>query len=387
MLHLAGRAGSAPVPLGERWSVEVTGCLCLAMAFRGGDTFNMKPHRLLLLSFPFLMGSGELVVGDDRADESWWSLQPVPRPEVPAVKNAGWVRNPIDAFVLSKLERMGLNPTPEAGEGVIERRLHFGLTGLPPVPGVTADVDALLASPHYGERWARHWLDVARYGESNGFEYDQLRPNAWTYRDWVIDAFNEDMPYDQFVKWQIAGDVLAPDHPGAIAATGFLVCGAFDGLKPNGDKQRRIMREDEMEDIVGTVAQSFLGLTVHCARCHDHKFDPIAQKEYFQMASALAGVHRGDRSVPAGLGVAEKRKKIEELTRKLAEADGVVRERLLAGMENDGRNKNRDGLPQPVSRWSFDKDLRDEIGSLHGQARGTARVEGGALVRLHRRDE
>ena len=268
----------------------------------------MQPLKALLLCFPFVMGVGDLVIGDDRADESWWSLQPIPRPEVPTVENAGWVRNPIDAFILAKLEEKGLQPTPEASEGIIGRRLHFGLTGLPPEPGVTTDVDALLASPHYGERWARHWLDVARYGESNGFEYDQLRPNAWTYRDWVIDAFNEDMPYDQFVKWQIAGDVLEPDHPGAIAATGFLVCGAFDGLKPSGDKQRRIMREDEMEDIVGTVSQSFLGLTVHCARCHDHKFDPIAQKEYFQMASALAGVHRGDRNVPAGLGVAEKRK-------------------------------------------------------------------------------
>ncbi|MBG70532.1 MAG: hypothetical protein CMN06_10555 [Roseibacillus sp.] len=350
------------------------------MAFRGGDTFRMQPLKALLLCFPFVMGVGDLVIGDDRADESWWSLQPIPRPEVPTVENAGWVRNPIDAFILAKLEEKGLQPTPEASEGIIGRRLHFGLTGLPPEPGVTTDVDALLASPHYGERWARHWLDVARYGESNGFEYDQLRPNAWTYRDWVIDAFNEDMPYDQFVKWQIAGDVLEPDHPGAIAATGFLVCGAFDGLKPSGDKQRRIMREDEMEDIVGTVSQSFLGLTVHCARCHDHKFDPIAQKEYFQMASALAGVHRGDRNVPAGLGVAEKRKKIEELSRKLADSDGVVRKRLLARMESDGSRKDRDGLPQPVSRWSFDKDLRDEIGSLHGEAKGTARVEGGALV-------
>lgn len=340
----------------------------------------MNTHQKLLISTLVALGLGGPLVGEERADESWWSLQPVTRPEVPQVKQVDWVRNPIDAFVLAKLEGMGLKPTPEATEGIIARRLFFGLTGLPPVPGATADVDLLLASPHYGERWARHWLDVARYGESNGFEYDQLRPNAWTYRDWVIDAFNEDMPYDQFVKWQIAGDVLEPDHPGAIAATGFLVCGAFDGLKPSGDKQRRIMREDEMEDIVGTVSQSFLGLTVHCARCHDHKFDPIAQKEYFQMASALAGVHRGDRTVPAGVDVAGMRKEIEMLSQKLAEADGVVRKRLLVGIASDESGQDRDGLPQPVSRWSFEKDLRDEIGNLHGEARGSARVEGGSLI-------
>ena len=350
------------------------------MGIGGVETPSMMNFQRILLPVAVVLGLAGTVPGEERAEGDWWSLQPVARPEVPEVKNAAWVKNPIDAFILSKLEEMGLEPAPEASATVIRRRLHYGLTGLPPAPGASADIDALLASPHYGERWARHWLDVARYGESNGFEYDQLRPNAWTYRDWVIDALNSDMAYDQFVKWQIAGDVLEPGHPGAITATGFLVCGAFDGLKPNGDKQRKIMREDEMSDIVGTVAQSFLGLTVNCARCHDHKFDPIAQKEYFQMASALAGVHRGDRNVPAGVNVAGKRKEIEALSSKLAEADGMVRKRLLAKLAKDGAKKNRDGLPQPISRWSFDSDLRDEIGALHGEARGTARVEGVALV-------
>ena len=326
------------------------------------------------------LGLAAPVNGEERAEADWWSLQKLARPAIPAVKAKDWVRNPIDAFILSKLERMGLEPAPEASESVIRRRLHYGLTGLPPAPGATSDVDALLSSRHYGERWARHWLDVARYGESNGFEYDQLRPNAWTYRDWVIDAFNSDMPYDQFVKWQIAGDILEPDHPGAITATGFLVCGAYDGLIPQGDKQRRIMREDEMEDLVGTVAQSFLGLTVNCARCHDHKFDPIAQKEYFQMASALAGVRRGDRDVPVGVHVAEKRKELEELGRKLSEADAAIRKQLLARQQENPAGKNQAVGPQPVSRWTFDKDLRDDIGQLHGQARGSARIEGGALV-------
>lgn len=322
--------------------------------------------------------AGALSAADERAGEDWWSLQKVVRPVLPAVKDKDWVRNPIDLFVLAKLEEMGLVPAPAASEQVLSRRLHYGLIGLPPEPGVRRDVDQLLASPHYGERWARHWLDVARFGESNGFEYDQLRPNAWAYRDWVIDALNADMSYQQFAKWQIAGDILEPNHPGAIAATAFLVCGAFDGLKPNGDKQRKIMREDEMADLVGTVGQSFLGLTVNCARCHDHKFDPIKQKEYFQMASALAGVHRGDRNVPAGTNVAERQKELVALSTKLAEADSSIRKRLLTKKENV--KATRPEAPAPISRWTFDKDLRDEIGQLHGQAKGSARVEGGALV-------
>jgi hypothetical protein len=314
----------------------------------------------------------------ERADGDWWSLQKLARPTPPAVNQQEWVRNPIDRFVLAKLEAKGLAPAPEANAQVLGRRLHYGLIGLPPDFGVSADVETLLASPHYGERWARHWLDVARFGESNGFEYDQLRPNAWPYRDWVIEALNEDMPYDRFARLQIAGDVLEKNNPGAITATSFLVCGAFDGLKPAGDKQRKIMREDEMADLVGTVAQSFLGLTVNCARCHDHKFDPILQKEYFQMASALAGVHRGDRNVPAGSDATKLRKELDAISKKLAEADSRIRQRLLAQQEVSAVNRPK--TPQPVSRWTFDRDLKDEIGQLHGVAQGGARVEGGALV-------
>ena len=314
--------------------------------------------------------------GAERGDESWWSLQPVVRPKAPAVTTANWVRNPIDNFVLAGLESAGLKPGPEADAQTLARRLHFDLIGLPPEPGVELNAEALLASPRYGERWARHWLDVARFGESQGFEYDQLREHAWPYRDWVIKAFNEDMPYDRFVRLQIAGDVLEPGNPDAITATGFLVCGAFDGLKPNGDKQRKIMRQDEMEDLVGTVAQSFLGLTVHCARCHDHKFDAITQKEYYQMASALAGVTRGDREVPAGGDPEALQKSLEAVTAKLAEADQDITRKILA---SDTRSAPAGDPAMPISRWTFDADLRDEIGSSHGEARGGARVAGGVL--------
>ncbi|MGI9243819.1 MAG: DUF1553 domain-containing protein, partial [Verrucomicrobiales bacterium] len=313
-----------------------------------------------------------------QADASWWSLQPVERPEVPGVENESWPRNPIDHFTLTKLEAAGLTPAPEADARTLNRRLHFNLIGLPPAPGATADVDALLDSPHYGERWARHWLDVARFGESQGFEYDQLRENAWPYRDWVIKAFTEDMPYARFVRLQIAGDRIEPGNPEAITATSFLVCGSFDGLKPNGDKQRKIMRQDEMEDIVGTVSQSFLGLTVNCARCHDHKFDPITQEEYFQLASALSGVHRGDRDLPASGDEKDLRLELEAVSKRLGELESTTRAAILAEAEE------KPGLapapPDPISRWSFDTDMRDEIGDAHGEARGGAHIEGGALI-------
>src|SRR5262249_6718509 len=140
-------------------------------------------------------------------------------------------------------------------------------------------VNRYLNSPQYGVRWARHWLDIVRFGESNGFEYDEFRPDAWPYRDWVVHAFNQDMPFDQFVRLQLAGDVLHPDDADAIKATGFLVAGAYDtaGQAQQSVAMRRVVRQDELEDITGTVGQTFLGLTVNCARCHDHKFDPVKQ--------------------------------------------------------------------------------------------------------------
>ena len=158
-------------------------------------------------------------------------------------------------------------------------------------------VDRLLDSPHYGERWGRHWLDVVHFGESNGFEYNQPRNNAWPYRNWVIRALNDDMPYDEFVRQQIAGDVLAPDSGGAIAVA-CLVTGPHNTTKPSNDTMRKTMRQDEMEDMIAMVNQAFLGMTTNCARCHDHKFDPISSRDYYSMASALAGVEFGERNVP-----------------------------------------------------------------------------------------
>jgi hypothetical protein len=248
-----------------------------------------------------------------RAGRDWWSLRPVVRPEVPKVAREGWARTPVDRFVLARLDREQLAPQPEADRRTLIRRLRFDLTGLPPSPeevdaflldqapdAYERLVDRLLGSTDFGVRWGRWWLDLARFGESHGFEHDEPRPNAWRYRDWVVDALNRDLPYDEFAKLQMAGDVLRPDDPSAVAATGFLVAGGYDsvGQTQQSAPARAIVRADEIEDVVGTVSQAFLGLTVHCARCHDHKFDPIRQTEYYQIASALDGIRAADRELP-----------------------------------------------------------------------------------------
>jgi hypothetical protein len=253
------------------------------------------------------------VTSDKRAGYDWWALQPVRRPALPPVSNASWSANPIDTFVLHHLEAKGLLPSPPADRRRLIRRLFFDLIGLPPSPAEIAAflkddapdsygrlVDRLLASPQYGERWARHWLDVVRFGETNGFEFDEFRPNAWPYRDWVVAAFNQDLPYDEFVRLQLAGDVLRPKDPEAIKATGFLVAGAYDtvGQTQQSEAMRRVVRQDELEDVVGVVGQTFLGLTINCARCHDHKFDPVRQVEYYRLAAALSGVRHGERLLP-----------------------------------------------------------------------------------------
>lgn len=254
--------------------------------------------------------NGLLVSTERRAGLDWWSLQPITSPVLPAVQNKAWVRNEIDAFVLAKLEAQQLGPAPEADRRTLIRRLYFDLTGLPPDPAVVERflqdshpdayqnlVEELLASPHYGERWARHWMDVIRFGESQGYERNKIRENAWRYRDWLITAFNQDLPFDEFIRRQIAGDVLYPDDLSALIATGYHVCGTWDQVAHNDGslEMRKAHRHDEMEDLVATLSQSFLGLTVNCARCHDHKFDPILQRDYYRIAALLGGVNQKEK--------------------------------------------------------------------------------------------
>jgi len=243
-----------------------------------------------------------------RAGLDWWSLQPVARPEVPRLKNNSSVITAIDAFIQAKLEADGLTLAPGADRRTLIRRLKLDLHGLPPTPDELDEfvndtapdaydrlVDRLLDSPHYGERWGRHWLDVVRFSESKGYERDRIRDTAWRYRDWVIRAFNDDKPYRDFVREQIAGDAVHPvDTEGAVP-TGFLVTG------PNNDvgnqSQLELMRErtDELDEIVQNVTSVFLGLTVGCARCHDHKFDPVPTADYYRLAAVFSGVKFGDR--------------------------------------------------------------------------------------------
>ena len=214
---------------------------------------------------------------------SFWSFQPIERPQVPDADD-GWARQPVDAFVLRKLKAAGLAPSSSAKKRELIRRLYFDVIGLPPgseeVDAFVADespgayerrVDDLLARPQYGERWGRHWLDIVRYAQTNGYERDDEKPNAWRYRDYVIQSLNEDKPYNRFVLEQLAGDELADVTHDSIVATGFYRLGAWDD-EPD-DKVLAVW--EELDDIVQTTAETFLGLTIGCARCHNHKFDAI----------------------------------------------------------------------------------------------------------------
>lgn len=329
---------------------------------------------------------------DERAGYDWWSLQPIVRPTPPLVAD---VSHPIDAFVRAKLAVMGLIASPEAERAVLIRRLSYDLLGLPPTPEEIAAflsdrspdayeqlVDRLLASPHYGERWARHWLDVVRYGESNGYERDLPRPTAWHYRDWVVDAINRDLPYDQFVRWQLAGDTLDDEGVQAAKALGFLVAGPHDTVVPVVERMRQIMRQDEMEDLVGTVGQTFLGLTINCARCHDHKFDPISSREYYQFTAALAGVNHGERDVvPATVSaqIAAAEERIRQQREQLQAIEDPARQAVLQRKTNASTAASTK-TPPPLAAWDFTRGVRDLVGALHGEWVGEPRTNPDGIV-------
>ncbi|REK19620.1 MAG: DUF1553 domain-containing protein [Planctomycetota bacterium] len=235
-------------------------------------------------------------VADDSA--AIWSLRPVQRLEVPAVSNTAWPQSSIDHFILAPLEAKGWRPASPVPKAKLIRRAYFDLWGLPPTPeevrAFVADerpeayeqlIDHLLASPHYGERWARHWLDLVRFAETNGYERDALKPNAWRYRDWVIDAFNDNMPYDRFVVHQLAGDQLSDADERSRIATGFLRVGTFDD-EPNDPAKYKF---EQLDDLMHATSTAFLAVTLKCARCHDHKFDPIPQTDYYAMLNFFAG--------------------------------------------------------------------------------------------------
>ncbi len=245
-----------------------------------------------------------------KSDE-WWSFKPFRRPPVPT-GHSSWARTPIDAFIQAQMSKKGLEPSKEADRKTLIRRLMFNLHGLPPTPEEVKTfikdtskyayeklVNRLLASPRYGERWGRHWLDVVHYGESHGFDKDKPRPNAWPYRDYVIRSFNEDKPYARFVEEQLAGDILFPDNPEGIVATGFIASGPWDFVGHaelrEGTVDKKKTRLLDRDDMVATTMSTFTSLTVHCARCHNHKFDPITQEDYYSLQAVFAGVERAER--------------------------------------------------------------------------------------------
>ncbi|HND51654.1 MAG TPA: DUF1549 domain-containing protein, partial [Pirellulaceae bacterium] len=237
----------------------------------------------------------------------FWSFRPLVIATPPSVKDEKWATTPLDRFVLAQLEAKKLTPNPTIDRRRLIRRAYFDVLGLPPSPAdiekfvgdPASDADAyralldrLFDNPHYGERWGRHWLDVARFGESHGFEQDYDRPHAYHYRDFVIKALNADLPFNEFVRWQVAGDELAPDNPLALMATGFLGAGVFPTQLT--EKEFEPARYDELDDMVSTLGTAMLGLTLGCARCHDHKFDPIPAADYYRLAASFSTAIRSN---------------------------------------------------------------------------------------------
>jgi mono/diheme cytochrome c family protein/cytochrome c553 len=254
-----------------------------------------------------------------RADQDWWSLRSLGAGEPsPTGIPAEWRDNPIDRFIFARLVASGLRPNPAADRRTLIRRVSYDLTGLPPTPEEIASfvgddsphayeklVDRLLVSPRYGEQWGRHWLDVVRFGESTGFEVNHLVDGAWPYRDYVIRSFNEDKPFDRMVIEQLAGDAIGPGDPAVEVALAFLVCGPFDVVGNQDLVQAAQIRADTVDEMIRATGEAFLGLTVGCARCHDHKFDPITQRDYYSLYATLAGVYH-DQTDPGTGGVSKK---------------------------------------------------------------------------------
>lgn len=258
-----------------------------------------------------------------------WALRPLDQPPVPDVpeKFRNWVRNDIDRFVLKRLVGMGFTPSPEADKRTLIRRVTFDLTGLPPTPeqmdAFLADdsekafervVDRLLASPRYGERWARHWMDAVHYADTHGHDEDVIRENAWPYRDYLIESFNSDKPYARFVQEQIAGDVLFPNETNGVVAIGMLAAGPWDessqmGIQ-DGTTDKEIARYLDRDDMIATVMNTFVSMTVHCARCHHHKFDPIPTEDYYSLQAVFAGVDRVDRAYDRDAATAQRRSEL-----------------------------------------------------------------------------
>ncbi|HWB10355.1 MAG TPA: DUF1549 and DUF1553 domain-containing protein [Pirellulales bacterium] len=305
-----------------------------------------------------------LLADEEPYDRSHWSFGPRQTPQPPAFSDSSdrdWLRNEIDAFILDRLKDAGLRPAPEAGRQVLIRRLYFDLTGLPPTP---AEVDAfvndpspqayerlvdrLLASPPYGERWGQHWLDVVRYAETEGFEYDKYLVGAWRYRDWVIGCLNADKPYDEFVREQVAGDELGSADPSLLVAAGFHRLGPV--RRNAGNQEVAGSRNEVLTEMTNTVGSVFLGLTVGCARCHDHMFDPIRQKDYYRLEAFLAATHEKDLTLASDSEQAAWQRRTDELKAEMKRVQQELGKTPAdAGSELESRLKELEReLPPPL---------------------------------------
>ena len=264
--------------------------------------------KRILMGGAVVLSSGLLLLASSseefpNEDEAYWFFEPIAQPAVPEVRDGQWVRNPIDAFILARLEAKAITPTPEAGRRILIRRATLDLLGMPPTPQQIDDfikdpapdayeklIDRLLDSPRYGEHYARHWLDLVRYADTDGFKSDVLRPNAWRYRDYVIESFNRDKPYARFVREQLAGDELYPGDDDAKKATGYLRLWPYEDNQPDMGRHW----EATLDDIADVSGDAFLGLSMKCARCHDHKFDPITQRDYYAFRAFFAAISPWD---------------------------------------------------------------------------------------------
>jgi mono/diheme cytochrome c family protein len=323
-----------------------------------------------------------------------WAFTKVERPEVPATKKGDWVRNPIDAFILSRLEGENLSPSLPADKVALLRRAYYDVIGMPPTPeevdaflADTSDnafekvVDRLLKSPHYGEKWARHWLDLVRYADTNGYERDNPKDNVWKYRDYIIQALNQDKPYDQFVIDQLAGDELENVTPESITATGFYRLGLWD----DEPVDRLQAYYDGLDDVIVTSTQAFLGMTVGCARCHDHKLDPIPQTDYYKMLAFFHNLRHGNTQ--RDVANDEARKKFEELTKlngeqlkslrdKIAEVEKRIFETLSNPEKEDANDaKVRQRLMEQRRAKVLSKDELREYMALIGEEKRMSRTQ------------
>jgi hypothetical protein len=316
---------------------------------------------------------------DLSAGRKHWAFQPLARAQPPQLSTSNWCRTVVDRFILDQQQRAKVQPNALADRRTLIRRAYFDLLGLPPDPDeiesfvndTSADayprlVDRLLASPHFGERWARHWLDLARWAESHGFEQDYDRPYAYAYRDFVIKAMNQDLPYDKFVQWQLAGDEFEPENPLALAATGFLAAGVHATQITANQAEKE--RYDELDDMARTTGTAMLGLTIGCARCHDHKFDPVSNEDYYRVVSTFTTTVRSNRLINTdAAGYRRQLAAFQERHRPVAAAlEKYERDELTARFDEWLAAKEK---PRPAPRWIVLDTLKVNSGSTAKFAR------------------